>query len=574
MFDVTPSTSNVNAAGANTPEGVAAGYRKNIHYLGDIWDPDTMPASDFERYIVPKERELVWDLQDDVLVWYYVYKVYQNKSELRATTMYTTEGETTEDQDVIFGEKGGPLNGEGLMGVDYSVRPNRARIDSTIMRPGAAYALLFLGDNIDPDNGGQIISAVYDKSANMETNKIPVMLAAINNYTNKEIMTTNVFSVTKNADALPNGSRCTLVFFDQGNTIITPSQRIVVQHCSYLRNREKGIRYVTDIELISPWFTDSGDPDKLILPITTPMSGIEFRAAVHYSNGDVVEYTVNGDKFSMQGVEAYRPNYPGDSAEIVLIYKLSDDEQFYEAKPGQDGRFTRVYLITAGNIEGAYAPKLYTWPVWESQGSRWALRHFLYTLERKTFVDVTDQVVLNEISPPFKPNSYNSVQDLIFNINLKDVSPEYNSTIFKQQTSVVLYKDINGPGKRWGVQYAAAKPIYDSLAAKVVNNGAQTKVNLTNGFSKYEDWLTAMYYAVVPMYDMWNEEKAPEPNAFYVMLPDGTRYPATTLNWNNDVTIPVQLQKGQTIFICWVQRDGSGNEKQLAMTGVYVDTGS
>lgn len=574
MFDTNPLTANVLAAGANIPSGMAAGYRNNVNWIGDIWDPDTMPASDFEKYIVPRERSLVWQLEGEVLVWYYVYKVYQNKSELRPVQLFVSDGGTTEDQDVIFGEKGGPLNGEGIMGVDYSQRPNRASIDSTVMRPGAAYALLFLGDKIDPDNGGEIISAIYDKSANMTTDQIPVGLAAINNYTNKEIKWTLPFSVTKNADALPNGTRCTLVFFDQGDVAITPSQRITVQHCSYLRNREKGIRYITDIELISPWFTDSGDPDKLILPITTPLVGIEFRALVHYSNGDSVEHTVNGGKFTMQGIEEYRPNYPGDSAEIVLIYKLSEDEQFYLAQPGQDGRKTRVYLITAGNVEGAYAPKLYTWPVWEAQGSRWGIRQFMYTLERKTFVDVTDIAVLNESSPPFKPNSYNSVQDLTFNINLKDVSPEYNPTIFKQQTSLVLYKDINGPGKRWGVQYAANKPMYDSLPARVTNNGAQTKVNLTNGFTKYEDWLNALYTAVVPMYDLWNEEKAPEPNAFYVMLPDGTRYPQTTLNWNQDITIPTQLTKGHTIFICWVQRDGSGNEKQLAMTGVYVDTGS
>lgn len=574
MFDSSPITSNTRAAGAGEITSLGQGLRRNILYIGDVWDPDTMPANDFEKYVVPKEGWLVWDLQDEVLVWYYVYKVYQNKSELRACTLFTDEGSTTEDQDVIFGEKGGPLNGEGLMGVDYSVRPNRARIDSTIMRPGAAYALLFLGDNIDPDNGGQIISAIYDKSANLETNKIPTMLAAINNYTNKAIMTTDSFSVTKNADALPNGARCTLVFFDQGNMVITPSQRIVVQHCSYLRNREKGIRYVTDIELVSAWFTDSGDPDKLILPITTPMNGIEFRAFVHYNNGDKVEHTVNGGKFSMYGIEEYRPSYPGDGAEIVLVYNLSDDEQFYEAKPGQDGRFTRVYQVVAGNIEGAYAPKIYTWPVWQSQGSQWALKHFLYDLDRKTFVDVTAYVKLNESSPPFKPNSYNTLQNLTFNLILKDVSPQYNATIFKQDTSIILYKDINGPGKRWGVQYAANKPMYDGLMAKVTNNGASTKVNLKGTFTNVNDWLNAMYTSVVPSYDMWNEEKAPTPNAFYIMLQNGTRYPQTVANWDKDITIPAAQQKGQTIYICWVLRDGSGNEKQLAMTGVTVDTGS
>lgn len=576
MFNNSPITNNTRAAGATSTSttSVASGLRFQIISLADLWDPDTMPAADFEKYVVPKEGWLVWDRQDEVLIWYYVYKVYQNKSELRVATTYSNEGGTTEDQDVIFGEKGGPLNGEGIMGVDYAVRPNRASIDSTVVRPGAAYAYLFLGDNIDPDNGGEIISAVYDKSNNLVTNKIPVGLAAINNYTNNEIKWCKEFSVTKNADALPNGSRCTLVFFDQGDMVITPTQRIVVQQCSYLRNREKGIRYVMDIELVSAWFTDSGDPDKLIIPITTPLAGIEFRAIVHYSNGDKEELTVNGNKFQLLGVNEYRPSYPGQTAELALIYTLADDEQFYVAQPGVDGRWTRVYQIMAGNVEGAYAPKIYTWPVWQSQGSQWALRHWMYDLDRKTFVEVTDKVTLNESSPPFKPSSYNTVQDLTFNLILKDVSPTYNSTIFKQDTNIILYKDLNGPGKRWGVGYAQDKPVYDSLFAKVTNNADQTLVNISNGFSSQEDWLNALYWSVLPSYDMWNEEKAPTPDNYYIMLADGTRYVNTLVNWENSITVPVELQKGTTIFICWVKKDDTGNEKQLAMTGVVVDTGS
>jgi len=574
MFDNTPITQNSRAAGATSISDAASGLRRQILWIGNLWDPDTMPAADESKYVVPEEGWLVWDLQDSVIIWYYVYKVYQNKSELRRATIFSDAGSTTEDQDAIFGEKGGPLNGEGIMAVDYSVRPNRARIDSTIMRPGAAYALLFLGDNIDPDNGGKIISAVYDKSANLTTNEVPVMLAAINNYTNKTVMTTDAFSVTLNEDALPNGSRCTLVFFDQGDMVITPSQRIVVQHGSYLRNRLKGVRYLLDIELISAWFTDSNDPDKMILPITTPVNGIEFRAVAHYSNGDRVELPVNGAKFKLLGTDEYRPSYPGQSAEVALVYTLADDEQFYVAQPGQAGRKTRVYQIVAGAPQGAYAPKLYTYPVWQSQGSQWGLRHFLYDLLRKAYVEVTDLVTLNESSPPFKPKSYNTLQDLTFNLTLKEVSPEYNATIYKQDTSIILYKDINGPDKRWGVQYSQDKPIYDALFAKTTNNGATTKVNLTNGYTKFEDWLQALYWSVQPSYDVFNEEKAPTPNIVYVMLQDGKRFPLSLTDWNKDLTIGAAQAKGQTLLLCWAQKDANGTEKQLAMTGVTVDLAS
>jgi len=571
MFDDSPSTSNILAAGANDITTIGQGLRRNIVFIGDVWDPDTMPADDISKYVVPKEGWLVWSLNDSELQWYYVYKVYQNKSELKPCALVTEESDTTEDQDVIFGTKGGPLAGEGIMGIDYSVRPPRASIDSTIMRPGATHAYLFLGENLDIDNGAKIISAVYDASSNLISNKIPVELAAINNYTNKMIYVTSEFSVTLGSDMLVNGTRATLVFFN-GEQPILPSQRIVIQQNSYLRNRELGVRYVKDIELVSPWFTDANAPDKIVLPITTPLSGIVFSAAVHYSNGDIDERVVNGDQFQLLGTDEFRPSYPGQRAELTLVYTLADDEQFYIANPGVNGRKTRVYDIVAGNVQGAYAPKIYTFPYWESQGSIWSLKHFFYNLDRKEFVDVTGKVRISESSPVFKPSTYNTLQTLTFLLTLRDVSSSYNSTIYKQTTTIVLYNNVNGPGRRWGVQYEGASAVYDSLFAKTVNNNTGTTINLTNGFTNQADWLTALYWSVIPSFDKWNEEKAPTPTKLYFMLADGRKWPITLANWNKNLNVGINLVNGQTGFLCWVKEDGTGNEAQLAMTGVVIDT--
>lgn len=571
MFDDSPSTSNILAAGANDITTIGQGLRRNILFIGDVWDPDTMPADDISKYVVPKEGWLVWSLNDSELQWYYVYKVYQNKSELKPCALVTEESDTTEDQDVIFGTKGGPLAGEGIMGIDYSVRPPRASIDSTIMRPGATHAYLFLGENLDIDNGAKIISAVYDASSNLISNKIPVELAAINNYTNKMIYVTSEFSVTLGSDMLVNGTRATLVFFN-GEQPILPSQRIVIQQNSYLRNRELGVRYVKDIELVSPWFTDANAPDKIVLPITTPLSGIVFSAAVHYSNGDIDERVVNGDQFQLLGTDEFRPSYPGQRAELTLVYTLADDEQFYIANPGVNGRKTRVYDIVAGNVQGAYAPKIYTFPYWESQGSVWSLKHFFYNLDRKEFVEVTTKTRISESSPAFKPSTYNTFQTLTFLLTLRDVSSSYNSTIYKQTTTIVLYNNVNGPGRRWGVQFEGASAVYDSLFAKTVNNNAGTTINLTNGFTNQADWLTALYWSVIPSFDQWNEEKAPTPTKLYFMLADGRKWPITLANWNKNLNVGINLVNGQTGFLCWVKEDGTGNEAQLAMTGVVIDT--
>lgn len=571
LFDTEPSTTSTTAAGAIDLTSFQVGSRKTIHYFENIWDPDTMPADDFNKYVVPKEGELVIKTTGNQIQWLYVYKVYQNKSDLRDIYILNSSGDTTEDQDTIFGSKGGPLAGEGIMGVDYSVRPPRARIDGTIMRPDATHAYLFLGDVLDLDNNASIISAVYDSSNNLLSNKIPVILAAINNYTNKSIFTTDQFSVTLGAESLPDGTRCTLVFFNN-EMPVPPSQRVMVQQSSYLRDRELGVRYITDIELVSPWFTDSNNPDTIMLPITTPISGITFTALVHYSDGEPVEYPVNGNKFQLLGMDEYRPSFVGQRAELQLIYTLSNDEQFYIAQPGVERTKFRVYNLVADYAQDAYASKIYTYPYWIQQGSIYGLQHFLYNLDRLEFVDVSSLVTINESSPIFRPNAFNTLQDLTFNLLLSQVSPTYKASVYKQTTGIVLYNDVNGPGRRWGVQYDETQPIYDSLFGKLVNNGANTTINVTNGFTTVTDWLAALYTSVVPSFDQFSEEKAPTPDKFYIMLPNGTRYPAMVANWNQNISLPASQLNGQTAYICWVKTDSTGNEKQLAITGIVMST--
>lgn len=570
MFDSNPSTSNVLVTGANNVSSVTSAKLRKILWIGNVWDPDVHDPADFDAYVVPEEGWLVWDLQGTEVVMWFVYKVYQNKSELKPCTIQQQTSNTTEDQDVLFGRKGGPIAGEGLMVIDYTTRPNRARIDSKITRPGAAYALLYLGDRLDTDDGGVIISAQYDKNGVKVSNKIPVTLAAIKNYENRTVMTTDTFSVIKNEDALPNGSRATLVFFDEGDMPITPSQRIVIQHCGYLRNRQIGVRYVTDIELLGPWFTDANAPDKMILPILTPLSGIEFRAAVHYSDGEPVIRSVNDGKFELIGTDEYRPTYPGQAAELVLRYIFDEDEEHYVAKPGQDGRLTRKYIIMAGDAQGAYAVKLYIYPVWDFTASQWKLVMFMYDLDRRTFINVTDHIRYSDVSPPFRPNSYGMMQDLTFLLTLKDVSQTYNSTIYKQETGVVLYNDINSAEREWGVVYDITKPTYDGKFANTVNNGANTKVNVKNGAADQAAWLEMLYWSVIPSFDIFNEEQAPTPDKFYLMLEDGRKWPVQIADWDKDITIGGALPKGQTVFLQWVKVMTGGDEQQLALTGLSV----
>lgn len=572
MFDSKPGTNLVTGAAPGVrPTRLNKGERRFVLYIEDMYDPDIHPVSEKENYVVPFENQAILDVVNGM--WYRCIHV-DEEGTLKATLVPLVFQNPVDvnvvEQDWIFGMKGGPFIGEALLSVDFSVRPNIARVDSTIMRPGAAYALLYRGTT--PDGKGKIISAVYKQNGDMDSNKIPTPLAEIVDRTNLEIKTTGQFSVTENEESLPNGAQAVLCFYDQGGNFIPPAQLVRTQHSSYMKDHRIGIKYLKEIRLLSPWFTNMNQPDTLRIPITTPMTQIEFRAEKVYSDGTTSgPHPVNGTMFSLNGLNEYRPSYPGQSSEIVLIAPLDPDEQFYEARPGNPNFERKTYTIVAGEVEGAYAPRIFTYPQYSDELKGYSLQHFLYDLDRKAWVNVTEQVTLNDKSPAWKPAAYGIAQAMIFNINLRDVAPTYKSEIFIQHTEIVLYRDMNTAGKRWDVSFVFDKPTYQAKFLKATNNGANSKANIGNGIDNQKAWLDTLYWGVYPSYSLFDEDKAPDPTHFYLRHPfDGRKWLFPLASWKDDLPMPISMAPGTTWYIDWVRRDSNGNELQLATTGVTV----
>ena len=570
MFDQTPNSTAAGAVAGTAISSLNTGQRKTVHYIENIFDPDKHPIDDLNKYVVPQENELVFDV-DQGMIYRVAHVDWQAtlKTTLVPWRMASTDEGATTEQDWIFGLRGGPLMGEALLSVDYSVRPNVARVDSTIMRPGAAYAKLFLGN--DASENGKIISAQYDLSLNLLSNKVPTKLAEIVDRTNASIMTTGAFSVTENEEGLPNGARAMLVFYDQGGNFIPPVQPVMTQHCAYMRDHQVGTKYVTEIKLISPWFTNNSDPDRLMVPINIQLLTVELRAAVYYSDGSSAIWPVNGTKFSIYGLQEHRPSYPGQATDITLVYKLDAGEQHYIAKPGSPKHESRSYALQAGNVVGAYSPKIYSYPQWDTATNGYVLKHWLFDLGRKTRTDVTAFVKLNDQSPPFRPTTYGVSQPMIFNLNLRDVSAVYESVVFIQHTAITLLKDVNGPGKRWDVSFSNDMPVMGGKTLVVKNNGVNTTFNISQGFQTQAEWFTDLYWSVKPSYDSRNEEKAPTPTHFDLMDDTGRKWRFSVSDYNKQNPINIQLQPGKTWFISWIHKSAAGGELQLGLTGLVVE---
>lgn len=569
MFENTPKPTGFDGGvvPGNTPNVGNNDGRKTFHYLDQIFDPDVHPIKDMGKYVVPNEGELVFDVPTNM--------IYEVSHVDRYATWKTTlkpwapviDGDGA-DYDLFPKHEYGFLQGELALMIDYSVRPPVARIDANAVSPNAAYGHVYLGDVIERT---KIISATYS-GQDFVDNMVPVSPVVLDNVENLTIMGADTFSVQKGPEEMPNGTRCTLVYKDQTGMVIPPMYPLVVQHCSHLRDHKLGVKYVKSIELISPWFTNTASPKTLFIPINVALKTVEFRARVHYSDGSssgpVPVNTFNGNNgFKLGGLDQYKPTVPGQSSDaLVLTYAFAEHEQAYMAQPGAPKHMSEVYTITATPSEGTYSPRIYTYPYWDVKAG-WKLRHFLTDLERKYCRDVTDVVTLNESSPVFEGRKYGEEQNLIFNLNMRDVSAAYEPWSFVQHTTITLYNDAIAEGRKWDVRHSYGRPPFSALSVEFVpQTGGGVKSKFA-GITDTADFLTKAYWQFEPMFDPRAEIKAPTPTHFDIVRSNGNvRTGIPVDKWNVLPIDTFSLYNGEGLYIRWVRKEPDGNELQLGVS--------
>ena len=569
MFDKTPRTSSlgrvVPGAGPQVPN---SDERKVVHYLDQIFDPDIHDPADIAKYVIPQEREIVIDVPaKKFLEVKHVDKYGTWKSTLEEWDPISAEG----DADYVLFPKHeyGFLQGELALAIDYSVRPPVARVDSNAIAPDAAYALLYKGNLIGEK--GEIISSRYS-GQELVDNKISVSPVVFDNLENRTVMGCDTFSVNVNENDMPNGTRATLVFYDVNGRPIPPTYSVATQHCAYLRDHQLGQRYVKSIELISPWFTNAVLPNTLFVPINVALKTIEFRAKVHYSDGsssdELPVNTFNGNNgFSLSGIDQYKPTVPGQTSDaLVLTYAFKEHEQAYIVQPGAPRHISEQFTIVATAAEGAYSPRIYTYPYWDPAAG-WKLRHYLTDLDRRFCRDVTDVVTLNESSPAFDGRRYGSEQNLTFNLNMRDVSANYEPWAFIQNTSITLYNDATVEGRKWDVRHSYGKPAFSALSLEFSTQVGGITSGKFAGVTDVASFLEKGYYAFEPMIDPRTEANPLVPTHFDLLRTNNTaRTGIPVADFGNLPITDLSLVNGEGVYIRWVRREANGNELQLGVS--------
>lgn len=471
-------------------------------------------------------------------------------------------------QDVLLGVGPGTQSDTYRVYIDKSVVPHTLAVDARLRTYGsmARTAKIFRGSEITGDS--EVISAFFDGSGDVLTNEITLELVATSVQGQVEIATRSV-PVTYTTKDLPDNEIVTIVFYsDTGNKV--SKRQLLVENTRFIRSTDSSVRHIIATSLESP-FLSSSDPNALQCPMNVTLGGLSLVGVVHYSDGSVAKFPVDGTKFELLGFPGYVSTIIGQKFDIVLKYNVANGEINYIAGQGEALHISETYTIQTTAAEGRYTPKLYGYPVWQDAVNGYRLKWYLYTLERDVVYDVTNLVTINTNTPAFSPLAYGVTQSLSVSVNLNAVNGAFSSYIHTQTISFVLAEQGTARTTNWTVAFDPNQtPVFgqNNFAASMFTNVNSSTVSIGLGASTQAAWLERLYGRVKPLVDPAREVAPPAPTHFALVLSTGdAEFPIS--QWNQVLTLGTSIANNGTLFVKFFKRT-SENDIQLAIAGLPV----
>lgn len=440
---------------------------------------------------------------------------------------------------------------------DTTVTPHILAVDirNQIKGTQASYAKLFKGVVVTGASA-KVISFMYDSGGAFLTQNVPLELVAIDSHVNHSI---KVISVCYTNEVLVDGEIVTAVVYSADGHVLSKRQ-LLLENTSFIRTLNASQKYVSNISLKSP-FLSSTDANTLEYPINVPMQSFNMIGVVNYSDGSKLELPVDGTRFKILGLERYVATVVGQKLKLVLSYALGETETAYGSVSGDSKYMTEPFDLITINQVGSFSVKLYCYPVWVDSITGYVLKWSLYNLERAVSFDVTPYVQYNPGSVIFNGLSYGVNQSLSVRINIRDISPAFNSYIHIQNIQVLLREPGTSRQTNWSIIFEPGQPApygIDTSAKVEILGASLTRIYLSNGAGSLNDWLDKLFYNTKPLYDNARESAAPAPNYFAILV-GNDRFEFPVAAWNNPFTIPAGLTINDTMFIEFIRRSSTGD---------------
>lgn len=524
--------------------------------MNQIYDGPSKPGR-----IVPNVDDVVWDWSSGVWRVVAVDTFNTNLSYLVRVNIATLGGGVDENDLALVTGPG--LNANSFrVYVNTSVVPHTLAVDSRVVWNGSAnsFIKIFRGTDINPTTGS-VISSVLAQNGNPISENIPLQLVTVPNGVN----ITQKNPVTAHcSETVTDGEICTIVTYTSGG-VVTSIDKFVIKTTNYIRSINQSAKYVTNIELLTP-FLSTTDNRLVECPINMVTQSLMFKGKVTYNDGTSAVYPIDGTKFALAGITTFIASQIGQMIDLVLVYHMSESELAFNATPERVIR--EPYRMRTMDIDTYYSVKLFAVPQWGTN-NQYSLKYYLYNLERSDIMDVTSLVEYGAQSPVFVGNQYNSAQPMVIVLNMEKLGPTYSYFRHVQPITVTL----NNPATQ------VAAPIYYTIAyseSTTYGNGVRAlftadeqnagklKINVSCGYTDPESWITNVYRNLEPLYYSVTEPRAPAPTHARIII--GTFQREVSIN--NIIAdirnINVGIAQGSVVRVELFQRTNDG-DLQLAV---------
>lgn len=536
--------------------------RGTFYFLKDLWD-NTVGAGRF----IPNVGDLVADTDNTTAsAWWKVQALDADYKSVLIPWNNVPSAVLNQD-DILTGPGRLTHNSTYRAYIDKSVTPyvlvvdNRLSFKSTISR----FAKIFKQEDGPADL--KTISNFYDATGNILTQSIPLELVGVNANTNKsEYAIPECYTM----EDLPDGEVLTVVSYTENGHPSSITQCIVI-NSSFIRHRNDSIRYITGIELLSP-FKSETDPNLILLPVNVPLQGLYLSAKVHFSDGSWREYPVDGTRFALLGLDSYLATMVNQKIPVVLRYTPTADEEVYGATRGEQIFVTQSYSIKTMEAKGAYNVRLYCYPEWVGPLNGYHLRWFLHTAERNARYDVTEFVQYSVNNPAFEPKLYGVNQLLNVSVNLKEVNPLYENFRHAQTVQIVLWRDGTERQTNWTLVFEQGQdPAYglNTFGRLEFINYNYYKLNLASDCKTLTEWLDKLYVPMHPLYDDKKEPSAPMPSHFRVRVGPSDVLEKPIEQWNQTFSILNGLEVNGNAYIEWIRKTPE-TDLELGTSGLIL----
>lgn len=477
------------------------------------------------RY-VPNVDDAAWDWASGI---YRVTSVYAanhpthaNLSVLDRVNIANLGGGVL-SEDVLLGTGPGSVSESYRVYIDTSVTPHVLACDSRLHIYGSAahHIKIFRGSDISVT--GHVISGMFNGSGTLLTENIPLEIV---NYEGSPSIAVKTPVIGGSIETVADGEVVTCVVYSASDEVLSISRMIAVV-TNFIRSVDTGKRYVLGIDLISPYLSVS-DTHLLEYPYNMIVQSGSMQGRVRYSDGTQEVLPIDGDRFSILGLDNFVTTTSGQTVPLVLKYKLQPNEYGYGVSAPLPDRFlVEAYRLTTIEAQGAYTVKLFVVPYWAVAAgpvpAQWKLKYYLYNMDRDEIIDATSYVTVGGASLPFNGQTLNIRQKITVAVNLHSLNPSYLNYQHIETFAIKLISSGTNAlaTSYYSIEYQDGMYYGDNVFATAMtdpNNLSLFRLNISQGLGSVDDWLAKVYWPTDPLRYAPAEISAPTPTHVRVKI--------------------------------------------------------